>query len=97
LLIINIYYLLQIRAVHKLDAWLKDGPYRLRIITLLQFHPYIPSELASELNLHRSSMSRILNDLKRVKLVTASPGGSRTINYSLTEKGKKIAVSFHDR
>ncbi len=74
----------------ELVAWVKDGPYRLKVMRLLLEKSQLPSELAEKLNVNRASMSRILSGLKEMRFVTAIRGGSRTISYSITELGRRI-------
>ena len=72
----------------ELINWLKDGTYRVRTLEALEKQPLLSSEIASKMNINRSSMSRILSSLKEKKLVKSTSGNSRTITYSITELGK---------
>ena len=75
--------------------WLKDGPYRKRILELLTSNKsMIPSEIAKELNIHRASVSRILSDMKKKKLIDSIKKQSRTISYTLNEKGSKLYQKY---
>lgn len=78
----------------KLLAWLKDGPYRARVLALLNQKPHLSSELAVAFNVNRASMSRILRALREAGLVSATNGSSRTVIYSITDKGKKLMVKL---
>lgn len=71
-------------------AWLKDGEYRLPIMNELRDEGKLPSELAEMLDVSRSSVSRILSDLREKKLIYSVSGKSRTKLYVLTDKGKQI-------
>ena len=70
-------------------GFLKDGKYRIQILKELNKTPLLPSEIAEKLGLHRSSVSRILNDMKKWDLIKSASKNSRTIIYSITKKGKK--------
>ena len=75
--------------------WLKDGPYRKRILGLLTSNEsMIPSEIAKELKIHRASVSRILSDMKKKKLINSIKKQSRTISYTLNEKGSKLYQKY---
>lgn len=71
----------------KLLTWLKDGKYRIKILQLLNDKVYISSELAKELGINRTSVSRMLKVLKEKGLVKNISSGGRTISYVLTSKG----------
>ncbi len=73
----------------ELLAFLKDGKYRIKTLKLLNKKPMLSSELATLLNINRASMSRILRDLKEKDLVTSISNKTRTVVYTITEKGKK--------
>ncbi len=73
-----------------LVVFLKDGKYRLDALKLLNKNSLISSELALELNINRASMSRILKDLKEKDLVLSNSNNSRTVIYSISQKGKSI-------
>ncbi len=74
----------------ELITWLKDGPYRVKVIRSLDRKPKLPSELADELNINRASISRILKALKEKNLVSSMSNSSRTVSYSLSDLGKKL-------
>ena len=74
----------------KTVTWVKDGPYRKKILLLLKQRSYLPSELAIQLNINRASISRILKHLKEKKLVDFVKSSSRTSSYSLTDLGTKL-------
>lgn len=78
-----------------LFTWVKDGKYRLKTLELLQSKPLLPSELASILNINRSSMSRILKDLKEKNLVMTFSNNSRTTTYTITSEGEDILLFFN--
>ena len=77
-------------------VWLKDGKYRVKILKILEKGPLLSSEIAESLKTHRSSTSRVLNKLKDYNLIESISSKSRTIEYSITEKGKKILMYFSD-
>ena len=77
-----------------LIGFLKDGKYRIKILKELNKSPLLPSELSKKLNLHRASISRILKVLKEKNLITFSSNKSRTVVYTISEKGKKILRDF---
>lgn len=78
-------------------GWLRDGSYRLEILRILSKHHFLlPSDIAKQLNLHRSSVSRILKDLKEKEFIENIKGESRTISYFLTEKGLQ-AIDWFDK
>ena len=70
-------------------VWLKDGSSRRNILNILQKDRLLSSEIANRLNKHRSSISRTLKNLKQKGLIEFIEAGSRTREYSTTEKGKK--------
>lgn len=72
-----------------LTNWIKDGKYRIAVLKMLVNSNLLSSELASKLEINRTSMSRILRDLKNKGLVKQTAGESRTITYSITASGKK--------
>lgn len=74
----------------ELVTWVKDGPYRKRVVISLGSKPKLPSELADELNINRASVSRILKDLKDKKIISSVKNSSRTISYSLSDLGTKL-------
>ena len=71
-------------------VWLKDGKYRIKILKLLNIESLLPSEIAQNLQTHRSTISRTLKQLKKEGLVDRVSSVSRTKEYYITEKGKKI-------
>lgn len=77
-----------------LVAWAKDGKYRLESLKTLATGPFLSSELAAKLQIHRSAMSRILRDLKDKQLVDRIQGDSRTVAYVITNAGKKLLNSI---
>jgi DNA-binding HxlR family transcriptional regulator len=70
--------------------WLRDGKYRIRTLRALSARAMLSSELADKLSVNRASMSRILRALKERGLVSAVSVQSRTVTYTLTEKGLEI-------
>ena len=69
-------------------GWLKGGEYRIKVLELLSKRDFLlPSEIADNLDVHRSSISRILADLKEKSLIKSTPNQSRTISYSITKEG----------
>jgi len=73
-----------------LIAFIKDGPYRSKVLKELNDSPKIPSELAENLEIHRSSMSRILSNLEEKGLIRSSKKEGRTVVYVLTDDGKEL-------
>ncbi|MCD6226402.1 MAG: ArsR family transcriptional regulator [Candidatus Aenigmarchaeota archaeon] len=71
-------------------GFLKDGKYRIKTLNLLNEKPMLSSELAKQLNINRASMSRILRVLREKNLVFSTSNKTRTVVYSITEKGKKV-------
>ena len=78
-------------------VWLKDGKYRKTILRLLDSGNLLSSEIAEKLKTHRSSTSRLLKKLKLYGLVASISSSSRTVEYSLTEKGKKYLGYFNKK
>jgi len=72
-----------------LVIWIKDGDYRKEILKMLEEKPMLPSEVAERLEIHRSSTSRLLKRLKEKGLIENITSESRTVEYSLSKKGKK--------
>jgi DNA-binding HxlR family transcriptional regulator len=73
-----------------LHNWLLSGKYRVAVLRLLSEKPSLPSLLSKDLNIHRSSIARILNDLINEELISKTTKNAKTTTYFLTEKGKKI-------
>jgi len=71
-------------------GFLKDGTYRIKTLKILDKKPMLSSELAIELDVNRASMSRILKVLKEKDLVISTSNKTRTVVYSISEKGKKV-------
>jgi DNA-binding MarR family transcriptional regulator len=71
-------------------AFVKDGTYRLKILDLLKDKSLLSGEIATKLNVHRASTSRILTSLKEKELVTTNKGNTRTVIYSISKRGKEI-------
>ena len=71
-------------------VFLKDGIYRIKILKALENKSMLSSELALELNVNRSSMSRMLKLLKEKDLIVSNSNKTRTVLYSISKKGKKI-------
>lgn len=74
----------------KLINWIKDGKYRIQVLGLLYSNSYLSSELASKLNLNRSSMSRILRNMREKRLIDYVSNDSRTRSYVITPLGKNV-------
>jgi DNA-binding MarR family transcriptional regulator len=74
--------------------WLRDGEYRLKTLRLLRLHPDIPSNISKNLQIHRSSLSRILNDLSSKGLIDKITSSSRTITYRITALGEDIIKEY---
>lgn len=79
-----------------LIAFLKDGKYRLQLLKEVDTSPKLPSELARKFNLNRASISRILKALKDRELIKSTSENTRTIVYSISEKGKKALEDIND-
>lgn len=71
-------------------GFLKDGKYRIKVLKELNKSPLLPSELSKKLNIHRTSVSRILRIMREKGLVSATSSESRTIIYNISEKGKHM-------
>lgn len=69
-------------------AWLRGSKYRLTFLRALSATPMLPSELATKFKINRSSVSRTLSELEKYGLINKSSRFSRTIIYTVTEKGK---------
>lgn len=74
--------------------WLHDGDYRIKVLRLLKSSPDIPTNISRELGTHKSSLSRILNDLYDKKLIEKITSDSRTITYKISNIGKEILREF---
>ena len=70
--------------------WLFSGTYRIEVLKILSKKPNIPSEIAKELEIHRSSITRILNDLVSEGLISKTNKSAKTTTYFLTERGETI-------
>jgi DNA-binding MarR family transcriptional regulator len=74
--------------------WLRDGYYRIEVLRLLKSLPDIPTNISKKLELHKSSLSRILNDLYNKKLIEKVTSDSRTITYKISALGEEILKEF---
>ena len=74
--------------------WLYDGDYRIKILRLLKSSPDIPTNISKKLSVHKSSLSRILNDLYDKKLIEKVTSDSRTITYKISNLGEEILREF---
>ena len=74
----------------ELINWLRDGKYRIKILRMLSIRPMLPSEIAEELEVTRSSISRILGDLEEKGLISQANTNSRTRTRYLLELGRVI-------
>ena len=71
-------------------AWIRGSKYRLLFLRKLANCPKLPSELAEEFNLNRSSVSRTLSELQKRGLVDKTKSPSRTVAYFVTGKGREF-------
>lgn len=78
----------------ELQNWLRSGKYRVEVLKLLYEKPYLPSELAKELSVHRSSMARILSDLLKERLVSRTVKNTKTKTYFLTQEGRAVSAEL---
>ena len=74
----------------ELRNWLYGAKYRTVVLKLLKIEPSLPSTLAKKLNIHRSSITRILKDLMAESLIAKTHRNTKTTLYFLTEKGMKV-------
>ena len=74
--------------------WLKDSKYRIRFLEKLNKNPQLPSELANIFDINRSSVSRVLNDLKKKGLIESISENSRTTTYFLTNLGETVLTKL---
>lgn len=73
-----------------LIGFVKRSGYRKKILSSLE-DPMIPKEIAEEVNLHQSNVSRALGELKDKELVKVMNPDAKTGRiYKLTEKGEKV-------
>ena len=68
----------------------KDGRQRVAVLRFLSSQSLISSELAERVGVNRASMSRTLTALRMKGLVNSVKGGSRTVSYSITSKGRSV-------
>jgi len=75
-------------------GFLKASPHRIRVLKLLElWHLTIPSELAQQLNISLSQVSRTLAELKESGLVICTtPNRYKGRIYRLTDKGSNLLV-----
>ena len=74
--------------------WLNDGEYRIKVLLSLKGAPNIPKNISKVLNIHKSSLSRILKDLYEKGLLEKITSSSRTITYKLSDEGEKALKSI---
>ena len=71
-------------------GFVKASKYRWEIIRLLASQLLTPTEISSELDIHKSQVSRYLSELADHGLVkTMTPNLRKGRMYALTDKGKK--------
>jgi DNA-binding MarR family transcriptional regulator len=75
----------------ELKNWLFSGKYRIEVLKILSQTSSIPSEIAKKLDIHRSSITRILKDLLTEGLVAKTKKNAKKTTYFLSEKGKEIS------
>ena len=80
----------------ELKNWLQSGKYRIGVLKRLQRSPSIPSELAKELKIHRSSIARVLNDLVKESLISKTTRNAKTTTYFLTKSGEKVTQEINE-
>ena len=81
----------------ELIGFLKDGKYRLSILKEIYISPKLPSEIAKKFEVNRSSISRILRDLKKRNLVSIHSTSSRTKLYAITNLGREAIAGLNDK
>ena len=74
--------------------WLYDGDYRIKVLRLLKSSPDIPTNISKKIGVHKSSLSRILNDLYDKKLIEKVTSDSRTITYKISNLGEESLREF---
>lgn len=74
----------------ELIGFIKDGKYRIKVLTELSHKPLLSSELANIFNINRASMSRILKVMKEKSLIKPNSNSSRTVIYEITRLGQKL-------
>ena len=67
-----------------------NGKYRIEVLKKLQRNPSLPSELAKEFKIHRSSIARVLNDLVKELLISKTTRNAKTTTYFLTKSGERV-------
>lgn len=77
--------------------WLHDGDYRIKILRLLKSSPDIPTNISKKLEIHKSSLSRILNNLYDKKLIEKVTSDSRTVTYKISNLGEEILREFDNK
>jgi len=76
-------------------ADLKRSKTKIDVLKKLLSAPKTPMELAKELNLYQSSVSRSLKQLEKQKIVSCvTPGQYNYRHYALTTKGKQLLKNF---
>ncbi len=74
--------------------WLHDGDYRIKVLRLLKSSSDIPTNISKKLEIHKSSLSRVLNDLYYKKLIEKVTSDSRTITYKISNLGEETLTEF---
>lgn len=74
--------------------WLRDGDYRIKVLRLLKSSSDIPTNISKKLEIHKSSLSRVLNDLYYKKLIEKVTSDSRTITYKISNLGEETLTEF---
>lgn len=74
--------------------WLHDGDYRIKVLRILKSSPDIPTNISKKLEIHKSSLSRILSDLYDKKLIEKITSDSRTITYKISNLGEETLNEF---
>jgi len=74
----------------ELIGFIKDGKYRIKVLSELSKRPLLSSELANILNINRASMSRILTVMKEKGIIKSNSNSSRTVLYEITKLGQEL-------
>ena len=83
--------------LYQLKSYIDRSKNRKKILQLLKNkdEPFTPSEISSELEVHRTTISKRITDLKDKELVKVlNPEDNRNRYYRITEKGKEL-IEFY--
>ena len=83
---------------NEIIGFIKSGKYRRIILSLVAESSVIPSEIALEIGITRSQVSRTLSELEKNGLITCeTPNRTKGRIYKTTEKGSLLLKTTEEK